>query len=173
MRTMARIVLVAARAIVAIAWSVFSSHAIASSDSDKSEIVALNQHIAAAISKKDLNAVMAFYVNDKDMVFFEDTIPFQYKGISEVRKYIQGCKVFPKNSTIVGSGKSCRTIRSIGPRHAASAGRKRSISTCKETKKFCGLHRILGWHSVKVQLVDRRQNFRLSPSFNEFLLLYA
>lgn len=89
MRTTARIVLLAALAIVAIAWSVVGSHAIASSDSDKGEIVALNQHIAAAISKKDLNAVMAFYVNDKDMVFFEDTIPFQYKGTSQVRIYIQ------------------------------------------------------------------------------------
>jgi ketosteroid isomerase-like protein len=78
-----------ALAIVAMSWMVAGSRALASGASDKAEILALNKRIADAIGKKDLNAVMACYVDDKDIVFFEDTIPFQFKGTSTVRNYIQ------------------------------------------------------------------------------------
>jgi ketosteroid isomerase-like protein len=43
-----------------------SSHAGASDDSDKAEIVALNRHIADAIGRGDLDTVMASYVDAKD-----------------------------------------------------------------------------------------------------------
>jgi ketosteroid isomerase-like protein len=37
-------------------------------------------------TKKDLDAVMAFYVDDKDAVFYEDTVPFQLKSASRLRE---------------------------------------------------------------------------------------
>jgi ketosteroid isomerase-like protein len=75
-------------AVVAMAWMVVGSVS-ASADSDKAEIVALNQRQLDAFNKKDLDAVMAFYVDDKDAVFYEDTIPFQIVGASALRKYDQ------------------------------------------------------------------------------------
>ncbi len=53
------------------------SNARASSDSDKAQIAAMNQQIMAAFNKRDPSAVMAFYSDDPDAIFFEDTIPFQ------------------------------------------------------------------------------------------------
>jgi ketosteroid isomerase-like protein len=77
-------------AIVVIAGLFISSRTTASADSDKAEIVSLNQRQLDAFNKKDLDAVMAFYVNDKDNpVFYEDTIPFQLQGASALRKYDQ------------------------------------------------------------------------------------
>jgi hypothetical protein len=76
-------------AIVAIAWMIAGSRTHASAAGDKAEIIGLNRRVADAISKGDLDAVMACYVDDKDVVFYEDTIPFQFKGRGAVRKYIQ------------------------------------------------------------------------------------
>jgi PhnB protein len=53
------------------------SNARASSDSDKAEIAAMNQQIIEGFNKRDPSAIMAFYSDDPDAVFFEDTIPLQ------------------------------------------------------------------------------------------------
>jgi len=71
--------------IVALSW-VPGSRVRASTDSDKAEIVALNQQQFDAFNKKDLDTVMSFYVDDKDAVFYEDSIPFQLNGVSALRK---------------------------------------------------------------------------------------
>ncbi len=65
-----------ALAIVAIAF-VSISPAQASSDSDKVEIMALNQRLVDAANNKDVSAIMACYSDDPDAIFFEDTIPLQ------------------------------------------------------------------------------------------------
>jgi uncharacterized protein (TIGR02246 family) len=78
-----------ALAIVAMAGLVISSRGSASTDSDKAEIVALNEQQLDAFNKKDLDAVMSFYVDDKDTVFYEDSIPFQLDGASALRKLDQ------------------------------------------------------------------------------------
>ena len=56
---------------------VAATHAQAPGDSDKAEVMALNQRIVAAYNKKDVGAIMACYSDDPDAIFFEDTIPFQ------------------------------------------------------------------------------------------------
>jgi ketosteroid isomerase-like protein len=71
---------------VALSWMVAGTRARASADSDKAEIVALNQRQFDAFNKKDLDGVMAFYVDDKDTVFYEDTVPFQLEGASRLRE---------------------------------------------------------------------------------------
>jgi hypothetical protein len=47
----------------------------ASSASDKAELTALMQRLLAAYSHKDVSAIMAFYSDDQDAIFFEDTVP--------------------------------------------------------------------------------------------------
>src|SRR5262249_35817890 len=79
----------AALAIVAMSWVVASSSAHASADSDKAEIVALNQRLNDATNKRDCDEVMACFVEEKDAVFSNDTTPFKLKGTSALRKYIQ------------------------------------------------------------------------------------
>jgi hypothetical protein len=49
-----------------------------SSDSDKAEVTALNHRLIDAFNKRDVAAVMAFYSDDPDAIFFEDTIPLQF-----------------------------------------------------------------------------------------------
>jgi hypothetical protein len=61
-------------------WLVIGSHALASADSDKAEIVSLNRRQFDAFNKKDLDAAMGFYLDDKHAVFYEDTIPFELEG---------------------------------------------------------------------------------------------
>ena len=78
-----------ALAIAAMAELGISSRGSASTDSDKAEIVALNEQQLDAFNKKDLDAVMSFYVNDKDAVFYEDSMPFQLNGTSALRKLDQ------------------------------------------------------------------------------------
>lgn len=68
---------------------ILGSRVLASSDSDRAEIVALNRQQFDAFNKKDPDKVMSFYVDDKDTVFFEDTTPFQLQGTSALRKYDQ------------------------------------------------------------------------------------
>ena len=53
------------------------THALAAGESDKAEVMALNQRIVAAYNKRDVGAIMACYSDDPDAIFFEDTIPFQ------------------------------------------------------------------------------------------------
>jgi ketosteroid isomerase-like protein len=62
--------------VVAIA-GVPATHARASSDTDKAEVMALNQGLIAAYNSKDVSGIMAFYSDDPNAVFFEDTIPLQ------------------------------------------------------------------------------------------------
>jgi len=78
-----------ALAIVAMSWMVAGSYARASADSDKAEIAALNQRLAEAFNKRDINAMIACYVDDKDAIFYDDSIPFQHEGSSALRKYTQ------------------------------------------------------------------------------------
>jgi hypothetical protein len=63
-------VVVSALTIVVVARQFGVSRALASGDDDKAAIVTLESRLVAAYSKKDVNAVMAFYVDDKDAVFF-------------------------------------------------------------------------------------------------------
>lgn len=53
------------------------SHAQAASDTDKVEVMATFQDLIAAWNHKDAGAVMAYYSDDPDAVFFEDPIPLQ------------------------------------------------------------------------------------------------
>jgi ketosteroid isomerase-like protein len=57
---------------------VAATHAQATSDSDKAEVMALNQHLITAYNSKDVSAIMAFYSDDPNAIFFEDTIPLQF-----------------------------------------------------------------------------------------------
>ena len=57
--------------VLAISWMVASSSTRASADSDKAAIVALNRRIADAIGRGDLEAVMACYVEAKNLVFLK------------------------------------------------------------------------------------------------------
>jgi ketosteroid isomerase-like protein len=100
------------RALIVIAFAVagiglaFTSNSQASSAGDKAEIVALFQRLAAAYSQGDINAVMAFYSDDPDAIFFEDTIPFElnkaelrnsleivYKSISDSHARVESLDV--------------------------------------------------------------------------------
>ena len=76
----------------------------ASSASDKAELTALMQRLLAAYSHKDVSAIMAFYSDDQDAIFFEDTVPFQmnkaqlsnlletgYKSISVFQAHAESC----------------------------------------------------------------------------------
>jgi ketosteroid isomerase-like protein len=74
---------------IGITWMLVGSRAFASADSVKAEIIALNEQQLAAFNKKDLDGVMAFYVDDKDAVFYEDAIPFQLDGPNALRKLDQ------------------------------------------------------------------------------------
>jgi len=70
-------------------WTIMGSHAFASSESDRDEIIALNRAQLAAFDKKDLDKVMSYYVDDRDVVFYEDTTPFQVSGVGALRKLDQ------------------------------------------------------------------------------------
>jgi ketosteroid isomerase-like protein len=96
------------RALIVIAFAVagitlaLTSDSQASSASDKAEIVARFQSLIAAYGHGDVNAIMAFYSDDPDAIFFEDTIPFQvnkaalrnglelfYKSISDFHAHVE------------------------------------------------------------------------------------
>jgi uncharacterized protein (TIGR02246 family) len=53
------------------------SNAQPASDGDKAQIAAMNKQIEAAFNRRDPGAVMAFYSDDPDAIFFEDTDPLQ------------------------------------------------------------------------------------------------
>jgi ketosteroid isomerase-like protein len=82
------------------------SEAHASNDNNKAEIEARFQSLIAAYGHGDVNAIMAFYSDDPDALFFEDTIPFQidkaalrngleifYKSISDFRARVESLDV--------------------------------------------------------------------------------
>jgi len=73
-------------AIVGITALFWGSRPASSAESDKAEIVEFNRRLTEAYSKRDIDAVMAFYSDDKDAVFFEDTVPFQFEGKGNLRK---------------------------------------------------------------------------------------
>src|SRR5579862_3959093 len=73
-------------ALVTILGVFVGSRVLAQSDNDKAEIVALNQRLLDGFSKRDIDAVMACYMDDKEAVFYEDTIPFQATGTANLRK---------------------------------------------------------------------------------------
>ncbi len=79
----------AALAVVAILGVLVGSRVVAQSDGDKAEILALNQRLLDAFSRRDIDAVMACYMDDKEAVFYEDTIPFQFTGTGSLRKVNQ------------------------------------------------------------------------------------
>jgi uncharacterized protein (TIGR02246 family) len=53
------------------------THAVASSEGDKAEVMALNQRLLDAYNSKDVSAIMASYSDDPNAIFFEDTIPLK------------------------------------------------------------------------------------------------
>jgi uncharacterized protein (TIGR02246 family) len=57
------------------------TYAQAPSDSDKAEVIALNQRLMDAFNKKDVTAVMALYSDDPDSIFFEESIPFRLNKV--------------------------------------------------------------------------------------------
>ena len=82
------------------------THAQAPWESDKAEVMALNQLLVAAYSKKDVGAIMACYADDPDANFFEDAVPFElnkaaltkanemfYKSVSDFRARIESVDV--------------------------------------------------------------------------------
>jgi ketosteroid isomerase-like protein len=82
--------LVAGLAIVGIAALLRSSRLAYSAQSDKAEIVEFDRLLIDAYSSRDIDAVMKFYIDDKDAVFFEDTIPFQFEGKRALGKFNAG-----------------------------------------------------------------------------------
>jgi ketosteroid isomerase-like protein len=73
----------------AIAWLAATHHAVASSVDERAAIAALNRSITDAIQRRDVDAVMAGYVDDPDITFFEDTTPFELRGRRSIRRYIE------------------------------------------------------------------------------------
>jgi ketosteroid isomerase-like protein len=57
------------------------SYAQAPIDSDKAEVMALNQRLIAGFNKKDVGAVMVCYSDDPNAIFFDETIPFQFNKV--------------------------------------------------------------------------------------------
>ncbi|MGA6970888.1 MAG: hypothetical protein WBY93_04605 [Candidatus Binatus sp.] len=80
MKSMVRLPMAAVLTVMTIALVMIGSRADASSDSDKAEIIALNQRITDAASNRDLDAFMANYLDANDAIFYGDTIPFQVEG---------------------------------------------------------------------------------------------
>jgi uncharacterized protein (TIGR02246 family) len=76
MTTRVRALIFVALAIVGIAV-VAITHAPASGESDKAEVMALNQRLITAYNSRDTSVIMALYSDDPKAIFFEDTIPFQ------------------------------------------------------------------------------------------------
>jgi uncharacterized protein (TIGR02246 family) len=62
------------------------ARAIASPESDKAEIIALNQKFNDAFSKKDIDATMSCYLDNADAIYYEDTTPFEIHGKAALRK---------------------------------------------------------------------------------------
>ena len=89
MKSKPTIAMTAALVAFAALWTIIASWAFASIESDRDEIVALNRNQLAAFDKKDLDKVMSYYVDDKDVVFYEDTTPFQLNGVDALRKLDQ------------------------------------------------------------------------------------
>ena len=83
-------VVISALTIVAVARHFGVSRALASEDDDKAQIAALEDRLTDAYTKMDVKAAMAFYVDDKATVSFEDTLPFQLKGLEALAKYNEG-----------------------------------------------------------------------------------
>jgi ketosteroid isomerase-like protein len=83
-------VVISALTIIAVARHFGMSRALASDDGSKAQIAALENRLVDAYTKMDVKAAMAFYVDDKETVFFEDTLPFQLKGLESLRNYNEG-----------------------------------------------------------------------------------
>ena len=82
------------------------SEAHASNDNNKAKIEARFQSLIAAYGRGDVHAIMAFYSDDPDALFFEDTVPFQvgkaalrngleifYKSISDFHARVESLDV--------------------------------------------------------------------------------
>ncbi len=67
---------------VAIGVIAFARNADAQAGGDKAAVLTLNQQLIAAFNHHDAAAIMAFYSDDPDAVFFEDTTPLQYNKAS-------------------------------------------------------------------------------------------
>jgi len=89
MKSKPTIAMTAALVAFAALWTIIASWAFASIESDRDEIVALNRNQLAAFDKKDLDKVMSYYVDDKDVVFYEETTPFQLNGVGALRELDQ------------------------------------------------------------------------------------
>ena len=51
------------------------THTQAPRESDQAEVMALNQRLIAAYNSKDVSAIMAFYSDDPNAIFFEEHHP--------------------------------------------------------------------------------------------------
>jgi uncharacterized protein (TIGR02246 family) len=63
--------------LIALVVGIGFAYAQTSADSDKAAVIELNKRIMAAYNSEDARAIAAFYSDDPDAIFFEDTIPFQ------------------------------------------------------------------------------------------------
>lgn len=68
--------------------AVNNSIALASEDTDKAAIVALNQNLAKSYNSKDLDSAISYYSKDSDAVFYEDD-EFELKGWEALREYFR------------------------------------------------------------------------------------
>ncbi len=111
MKSMVRLPMAAVLTVMTIALVMIGSRADASSDSDKAEIIALNQRITDAASNRDLDAFMANYLDANDAIFYEDTIPFQVEGKAGLRMFNQE---FFQSSSQIHAGMGPITVAVCG-----------------------------------------------------------
>lgn len=57
---------------------------------DQAQIKALEEHLAAAISAKDVDRIMSYYVPDETLLVFDVIPPRQYVGAKAFRKDFEG-----------------------------------------------------------------------------------
>lgn len=72
---------------IIVSWMFHGTHAVASVESDKVEIIDVIQKTNEMMEKKDLEAWMAYYLDAQDTVFFEDTPPLRIDGKAAFRKF--------------------------------------------------------------------------------------
>jgi len=70
---------------LAVGGIAFTPIAHAQTDGDKAAVKTLNQQIMAGFNHHDASAIMAFYSNDPDAIFFEDTIPLQFNKAALIK----------------------------------------------------------------------------------------
>lgn len=103
MTTKIRALILVSLAIVGIAV-VSIAHALASGESDKAQVMALNQRLIAAYNSKDVSPIMACYSDDPNAIFFEDAIPFQLNKAALAKLKRNGFQIHIRLSRSDGVG---------------------------------------------------------------------